>query len=192
LRWSRIGPRTRSPTARLIARPTAGGSGMRASLVPLPSTRSTRWPCSSPRSSMLAPHASKIRSPSRPSIATEAKSNGFGEVRSTNTIPGEAQILLDEFTAYGTAATVQEQLERWDAVVDVTMVALPPGPAVAPDRGHDPRRRAAGVSWLTEHARYAVGPRPHSSSVVSGGPPRPSRTGRMNESRCPRSVVQDG
>ena len=48
-------------------------------------------------------------------------------VRSTNTIPGEAQILLDEFTAYGTAATVQEQLERWDAAVDVTMVGLPPG-----------------------------------------------------------------
>jgi alkanesulfonate monooxygenase SsuD/methylene tetrahydromethanopterin reductase-like flavin-dependent oxidoreductase (luciferase family) len=48
-------------------------------------------------------------------------------VRSTNTIPAEAQILLDEFTAYGTAATVQEQLERWDAAVDVTMVGLPPG-----------------------------------------------------------------
>lgn len=47
-------------------------------------------------------------------------------VRSTKTIPGEAQILLDEFTAYGTAATVQEQLERWDAAVDVTMVGLPP------------------------------------------------------------------
>jgi alkanesulfonate monooxygenase SsuD/methylene tetrahydromethanopterin reductase-like flavin-dependent oxidoreductase (luciferase family) len=48
-------------------------------------------------------------------------------VRSTNTIPGEAQILLDEFTAYGAAATVQEQLERWDAAVDVTMVGVPPG-----------------------------------------------------------------
>jgi 5,10-methylenetetrahydromethanopterin reductase len=48
-------------------------------------------------------------------------------VRSTNTIPGEAQILLDEFTAYGTGATVREQLERWDAAVDLTMVGLPPG-----------------------------------------------------------------
>ena len=48
-------------------------------------------------------------------------------VRSTNTIPGEAQVLLDEFTAYGTAATVREQLERWDAAVDVTMVGMPPG-----------------------------------------------------------------
>jgi alkanesulfonate monooxygenase SsuD/methylene tetrahydromethanopterin reductase-like flavin-dependent oxidoreductase (luciferase family) len=48
-------------------------------------------------------------------------------VRATNTIPGQAQILLDEFTAYGTAATVQDQLERWDAAVDITMVGLPPG-----------------------------------------------------------------
>jgi alkanesulfonate monooxygenase SsuD/methylene tetrahydromethanopterin reductase-like flavin-dependent oxidoreductase (luciferase family) len=48
-------------------------------------------------------------------------------VRSTNTIPGEAQVLLDEFTAYGTAASVQEQLDRWDEAVDVTMIGLPPG-----------------------------------------------------------------
>jgi 5,10-methylenetetrahydromethanopterin reductase len=48
-------------------------------------------------------------------------------VRSTNTIPAQAQVLLDEFTAYGTRGTVQEQLARWDAAVDVTMVGLPPG-----------------------------------------------------------------
>jgi alkanesulfonate monooxygenase SsuD/methylene tetrahydromethanopterin reductase-like flavin-dependent oxidoreductase (luciferase family) len=48
-------------------------------------------------------------------------------VRSTNTVPADAQVLLDEFTAYGTAATVRMQLERWDAVADVTMVGLPPG-----------------------------------------------------------------
>ena len=48
-------------------------------------------------------------------------------VRSTRTVPGEAQILLDEFTAYGTAAMVRERLERWDTAVDVTMVGLPPG-----------------------------------------------------------------
>jgi len=48
-------------------------------------------------------------------------------VRASRTIPDEAQILLDEFTAYGTAATVQEQLEPWDATVDITMVGLPPG-----------------------------------------------------------------
>jgi hypothetical protein len=48
-------------------------------------------------------------------------------VRSTRTIPAQAQILLDEFTAYGTEATVREQLDRWDATVDVTVVGLPPG-----------------------------------------------------------------
>jgi 5,10-methylenetetrahydromethanopterin reductase len=31
------------------------------------------------------------------------------------------------FTAYGTAAMVQEQLDRWDTTVDVTIVGLPPG-----------------------------------------------------------------
>ncbi|GIJ56058.1 LLM class flavin-dependent oxidoreductase [Virgisporangium aurantiacum] len=48
-------------------------------------------------------------------------------VRSAKTIPDDAQILLDEFTAYGTAATVRDRLERWDKVADVTMVGLPPG-----------------------------------------------------------------
>jgi hypothetical protein len=37
----------------------AGGSGIRTILVPLPHTRSTRWPCSSSRSAMLALVASK-------------------------------------------------------------------------------------------------------------------------------------
>lgn len=48
-------------------------------------------------------------------------------VRATHTVPGEARILLDEFTAYGTAAMVRERLESWDAAADVTMVGLPPG-----------------------------------------------------------------
>jgi alkanesulfonate monooxygenase SsuD/methylene tetrahydromethanopterin reductase-like flavin-dependent oxidoreductase (luciferase family) len=48
-------------------------------------------------------------------------------VRSTKTIPADAQILLDEFTAYGTEATVQEQLAHWDKTVDITIVGLPPG-----------------------------------------------------------------
>jgi hypothetical protein len=47
----------------------------------LPYTRSTRWPCSSPRSAMFAPVASKIRRPSNPSMATSAKSHGFGDWR---------------------------------------------------------------------------------------------------------------
>ena len=36
------GPRIRDPTARSTARPTAGGSGTRTALLPLPHTRSTR------------------------------------------------------------------------------------------------------------------------------------------------------
>jgi hypothetical protein len=35
---SRIGPRVRRPTAWSMARPTAGGSGIRTTLVPLPYT----------------------------------------------------------------------------------------------------------------------------------------------------------
>jgi hypothetical protein len=66
---------------RAVDGPTAGGSGTSTILVPLPRTRSTRWPCSSPMSSIVDPQASKIRSPSRPSIATNAKSNGLVEVR---------------------------------------------------------------------------------------------------------------
>lgn len=42
-------------------------------------------------------------------------------------VPDAAQILLDEFTAYGDAASVQDQLQRWDSIVDVTMVGVPPG-----------------------------------------------------------------
>jgi len=49
-------------------------------LPPLPHTRSTRWLCSSPRSSMIDPHAPKIRRPSSPSIATSAMSNWQVEV----------------------------------------------------------------------------------------------------------------
>ena len=64
----------RLSAAQSIARATAGGSGTRTTLPPLPRTRSTRWPCSSPRSAMLAPQASKMRSPSRPRSATNAKS----------------------------------------------------------------------------------------------------------------------
>jgi len=39
------------------------GSSTRTTLPPLPRTRSSRWPCSSPRSPMSAPHASKIPQP---------------------------------------------------------------------------------------------------------------------------------
>jgi alkanesulfonate monooxygenase SsuD/methylene tetrahydromethanopterin reductase-like flavin-dependent oxidoreductase (luciferase family) len=70
-------------------------------------------------------------------------------VRSTKTIPSEAQGLLDEFTAYGTAATIQEQLERWDATVDITVIGLPPGlpwPQIeATVRAGAPRRSSGRV-----------------------------------------------
>jgi len=75
--FSSSGPIDRSPAARSTARLTAGGSGTRTTLPPLPRTRRTRWPCSSPRSSMSAPTASKIRKPSSPSRHTSAKSNGL-------------------------------------------------------------------------------------------------------------------
>ena len=48
-------------------------------------------------------------------------------VRSARTVPGDAQVLLDEFTAYGTAAAVREKLAQWDTAADITMVGLPPG-----------------------------------------------------------------
>jgi len=64
-----------------IARPTAGGIGTKTAFVYLPHTRSTRWPCSSPRSAMSALVASKIRNPSSPSIAMSAKSQGDDDSR---------------------------------------------------------------------------------------------------------------
>jgi alkanesulfonate monooxygenase SsuD/methylene tetrahydromethanopterin reductase-like flavin-dependent oxidoreductase (luciferase family) len=42
------------------------------------------------------------------------------------TVPAEARVVLEEFTAHGTPSQVREQLERWDSVADVTLVALPP------------------------------------------------------------------
>jgi hypothetical protein len=76
---SRIGPAVRLSTARSMARPTAGGSGTRTTLPPLPCTRRTRWPCSSPRSPMSLPVVSKIRRPRRPNIVTSAKSQRLGD-----------------------------------------------------------------------------------------------------------------
>lgn len=46
----RIGPAVRPSTARSIARATAGGSGTRTTLPPLPRTRSTRWSAIAARS----------------------------------------------------------------------------------------------------------------------------------------------
>jgi 5,10-methylenetetrahydromethanopterin reductase len=60
-------------------------------------------------------------------VAAQGFTTEVDLVRSTRTVPDEAHVLLDEFTAYGTAAAVHDQLARWDAAVDVTMVGLPPG-----------------------------------------------------------------
>jgi hypothetical protein len=78
---SGIGPPVRVPIARSMARPTAGGSGIKTTLVPLPHTRRTRRPCSSPRSAISALVASKIRRPSSLSMATRAKAHGSVESR---------------------------------------------------------------------------------------------------------------
>src|SRR4051812_27514890 len=56
------------------------GSGTSTTLSPLPRTRRTPWPCSSPRSSMLLPVASKVRRLRSPSIMTSAKSLRLVEV----------------------------------------------------------------------------------------------------------------
>ncbi|MFI6483606.1 LLM class flavin-dependent oxidoreductase [Nonomuraea sp. NPDC050663] len=47
--------------------------------------------------------------------------------RTLGVVPDAAQILLDEFTAYGDAADVRKQLRSWDDVADITMVGIPPG-----------------------------------------------------------------
>lgn len=47
--------------------------------------------------------------------------------RALGVVPDAAQILLDEFTAYGDASDVQKQLQSWDGVADITMVGIPPG-----------------------------------------------------------------
>jgi hypothetical protein len=71
------GPFGRSLMALSIARPTAGGRGIRTTLPPLPDTRRTRWPCSSPKSVMLAAVASKIRRPSSPSMLRARSHTGW-------------------------------------------------------------------------------------------------------------------
>jgi alkanesulfonate monooxygenase SsuD/methylene tetrahydromethanopterin reductase-like flavin-dependent oxidoreductase (luciferase family) len=42
-------------------------------------------------------------------------------------IPLEAQVILDQFAAYGPASRVREQVEPWDHTVDVVMIGLSPG-----------------------------------------------------------------
>ena len=42
-------------------------------------------------------------------------------------VPAEAQVVLDQLSAYGTPDRVRDLLEPWDGVVDIVMIGLPPG-----------------------------------------------------------------
>lgn len=42
-------------------------------------------------------------------------------------VPAAAQVILDQFTAYGTPGRVRDHLERWDLAADIVMIGLPPG-----------------------------------------------------------------
>jgi alkanesulfonate monooxygenase SsuD/methylene tetrahydromethanopterin reductase-like flavin-dependent oxidoreductase (luciferase family) len=42
------------------------------------------------------------------------------------TVPPEAEIVLDQFAAYGTRDQVQEQLKAWDDAADIVTILLPP------------------------------------------------------------------
>jgi alkanesulfonate monooxygenase SsuD/methylene tetrahydromethanopterin reductase-like flavin-dependent oxidoreductase (luciferase family) len=41
-------------------------------------------------------------------------------------VPGDAQVILDQFTAHGPPDQVRDQLESWDTSVDILMIGLPP------------------------------------------------------------------
>jgi hypothetical protein len=60
-------------------------------------------------------------------VAGQGLASEVEMVRATRTVPAGAQALLDEFTVYGSVATVRQGLERWDDTLDVTLVGLPPG-----------------------------------------------------------------
>jgi alkanesulfonate monooxygenase SsuD/methylene tetrahydromethanopterin reductase-like flavin-dependent oxidoreductase (luciferase family) len=42
-------------------------------------------------------------------------------------VPTEAQVVLDQLAACGTAAQVRDRLAEWEDAVDLTMIGLPPG-----------------------------------------------------------------
>jgi alkanesulfonate monooxygenase SsuD/methylene tetrahydromethanopterin reductase-like flavin-dependent oxidoreductase (luciferase family) len=45
----------------------------------------------------------------------------------TGTIPADAQVILDQLAAYGTADQVRKQLSCWDDAADIVTIMLPPG-----------------------------------------------------------------
>ena len=46
-------------------------------------------------------------------------------------VPAAAQVILDQFAAYGTGDQVREQLQPWDQAADIVVILLPPGTALA-------------------------------------------------------------
>ena len=42
-------------------------------------------------------------------------------------VPAEAQVVLDQLSAYGTPDQVRDRLRPWDDAADVVMIGLPPG-----------------------------------------------------------------
>jgi hypothetical protein len=68
-------------------------------------------------------------------VAKQGYGNAVQAIRAANprpspahgVVPGDAQVILDEFTAYGTPDQVRDNLERWHGTVDILMIGLPPG-----------------------------------------------------------------
>jgi alkanesulfonate monooxygenase SsuD/methylene tetrahydromethanopterin reductase-like flavin-dependent oxidoreductase (luciferase family) len=69
------------------------------------------------------------RSVSSQGYATEVRSIIAANPRPSpqrGTVPPDAQIVLDQLTAYGTGGQVREQLQRWDDAADIVTILLPP------------------------------------------------------------------
>jgi alkanesulfonate monooxygenase SsuD/methylene tetrahydromethanopterin reductase-like flavin-dependent oxidoreductase (luciferase family) len=70
------------------------------------------------------------RSVSGQGYATEVKAILAANPRPSprrGTVPADAQVILDQFAAYGTRDQVSEQLASWDQAADVVTILLPPG-----------------------------------------------------------------
>jgi len=132
---SRTGRVLREPVAWSMAWPTAGGSGTRTTLVPLPHTCKTRWSCSSPRSAMSLLVASKT---CKPSVATSAKSYGLGDWRAAASRASNCRWLrprVGDFGGHGGTADVLSGRMLEDAVKHAG--------AVKP--GREPPRHGGGL-----------------------------------------------
>jgi alkanesulfonate monooxygenase SsuD/methylene tetrahydromethanopterin reductase-like flavin-dependent oxidoreductase (luciferase family) len=67
-------------------------------------------------------------------VAEQGYRNAVEAIRAANPrpspahgiVPADAQVVLDQFTAYGTPDQVRDSLERWHGAVDILMIGLPP------------------------------------------------------------------